>query len=181
MFDLRGWLMLPPMVFIAFCTAGEVENEWLYFGLGGLVFALGLGLRVWAQMHLHYRLKVRKVLTLTGPYALVRNPIYIGNTLILAGACMLAELFWFVPIQVLYCALVYAFVVRSEEKHLADKYGSAYREYMSRVPRWLPRLGLARLSAGTGVFKAYFVSSLWSEAHTLLFLGPFVVKELLVS
>ena len=180
-FKLRGWLMLIPMVFITVCTAYETENEWLCFGLGGLVFVLGLVLRVWAQMHLHYRLRIRKELTVTGPYAFVRNPIYIGNTLMLAGACMLAELFWFVPVQVLYCALVYTFVVRYEESHLADKYGGAYVEYMSRVPRWLPGLGLARLSAGAGVFRAYFTASLWSEVHNLLLLSPFIIKELLVS
>jgi protein-S-isoprenylcysteine O-methyltransferase Ste14 len=137
-----------------------------------------VALRVWAQIHLHYRLKVRKVLTVTGPYRFVRNPIYIGNTLIMAGACMLTELFWFVPIQVVYCAIVYSLVLRYEETHLTAKYGGAYLDYMSRVPRWIPRIGASGSPAGRGLLAQYAVPSLRAEAHNMLFLIPFIIKEL---
>jgi len=169
--------MVPMMLLAALCTTAETENDLLAFGCGGLVFALGVFLRIWAQMHLHYRLKIRKTLTVTGPYALVRNPIYLGNTLILAGACMLAELFWLVPIQIAYCAVVYTFTVRYEEDHLTEKYGDAYKEYVSLVPRWFPK-GTAGLSVAEGSFGRYLSASLLAEAHLLLLLVPFVVKEL---
>jgi len=170
--------MVPPMVFITLCTWGEVENELAVFGAGGVTFALGLALRVWAQMHLHYRLRMSKTLTLTGPYAYVRNPIYIANTTMLAGSCMLAELFWFIPIQVLWCAVVYGLVVRYEETHLAKKYGRAYLEYVSRVPRWLPKVG--RSDEGRPRVAGYFGPSLLAEAHNLAFLLPFLMKELII-
>jgi protein-S-isoprenylcysteine O-methyltransferase Ste14 len=175
-FKYRGLLMLPPMVFITFCTWSEVENSTLVFGLGGLVFALGLGLRLWAQMHLHYRLKTRKVLTTTGPYAYVRNPIYVANTAMLVAACMLAELFWFAPIQALYCGVVYALVVRDEEAHLTAKYGAPYREYLKSIPRWLPKL--RRLDVRQPSAATYFLPSVWAEVHNFLWLAPFLVKEL---
>jgi len=70
----RGLLMVPPVVFMVLCTWKEIENDALVFGLGGIVFGMGLCLRIWSQMHLHHRLKVHKILTTTGPYVYIRNP-----------------------------------------------------------------------------------------------------------
>ncbi len=156
---------------------GEVEKEILVWGIGGVTFALGLALRIWAQTYLHYRLKAKTALTTGGPYAIVRNPIYVANTVMMAGACMLAEMFWFVPIQVLYCAAVYSLVVRYEERHLAAKYGPSYLAYMRAVPRWFPTRRLPSVAADT---RPYLTPSLLAEAHNLLLLLPFIVKELIV-
>ena len=175
-FKVRGLIMVPPMIFITLCTAGEWENNLAVFGGGGAVFMLGLSLRVWAQMHLRYRLRTHKILTVTGPYAYVRNPIYIANTAILLGACMLAELFWFLPIQLLWCAVIYTFVVRYEEARLAQKHGDAYRAYLARVPRWLPKFSPSmNFKPST---REYIGRSLLAEVHNLAILLPFVVKEI---
>jgi protein-S-isoprenylcysteine O-methyltransferase Ste14 len=165
------------MLFVTLCARGECENEWLVWGLGGLTFALGLALRLWSQMHLHHRIKVKKTLTVTGPYAYVRNPIYIANTTIFAGICMLAELFWFIPILVLYCAVVYAVAIRYEESRLLRRYGSAYQEYASRVPRVFPKLRWSNPKAGS--VRHYVLPSVLAEAHNLLFLLPLALKELI--
>jgi len=171
--------MAPPMIFITLCTWGEVENDLLVFGLGGVAFAAGLFIRLWSQTHLRYRLHIKTTLTRTGPYAYVRNPIYIGNTFILVGACLLAEMFWFAPIQLLYCAIIYSLVVRYEEAHLAEKYGVAYLDYVKRVPRWLPKL-LRPESTRANVTQYLGVSTL-AEAHNLLFLLPFIIKEFVAA
>ena len=171
--------MVPPMVFVTLCTWGEVEEEWLVFGVGGVVFAAGLALRIWAQMHLHYRLSVRKILTTTGPYRYVRNPIYIANTTMLTAAVMLAELFWFMPIMVLYCAVVYTLVVRHEESHLLVKYGAPYQAYLDRVSRWFP--GRSKDAAPAANSVRFFYPSLWAECHNLALLLPFIIKELVVD
>lgn len=179
-FKLRGLLMLPPMVFLTLCTRWEVENETLVFGVGGGVFIVGLVIRIWSQMHLHYRLRVSKVLTITGPYQIVRNPIYLGNALMLVGSCFLAELFWFAPVMLAYVALVYSLVVRHEEAHLCAKYGQPYQQYLNEVPRWLPR---AR-GEGSGIqdgVSSFLWPSVLAEAHNLLLLVPFVIKELCVG
>ena len=116
-FKLRGVLIAPVYLFSFFCIYRETEH-WspMFFGL--VIFLSGLSLRVWAQLHLHYRLKERKILTTTGPYAFVRNPIYIGNTFILTGATLLSELIWLVPIMILTCMFTYTMTVRYEEGHL---------------------------------------------------------------
>jgi len=180
-YRLRGWLMVPPFVFVILCFWGENENNWVILPLGGAVFLAGLVIRIWAQMHLHYRLKVKKILTTTGPYSLVRNPIYIANTLILLGICILSGLLWFLPIMLIYCAAVYAFVVRCEETHLLKKYNEddQYREYLENVPRWIPRF---RSIAESKPFEAkrFLFAGIIAEVHCLLLLIPVVLKKTLL-
>ncbi len=176
-FKRRGLLMVPPFLFLVFCTWWETESEGLVLGVGGAVFAFGLALRVWAQMHLRYRLKAKMAMTCTGPYRYVRNPVYVGNILLLLGCCFLAELFWFAPIMLAYSLLVYRFVVRYEESHLLLKYGPVYREFLESVPRWLPRFPRPRLLACRPDSGKYLLPALLAEAHNVLLVLPFAVKE----
>jgi len=177
-YRFRGWLMVPPMVFVVLCTSAECENDLWNFSVGGLVFAAGLLLRIWAQTHLHYRLTTCRPLTRTGPYALVRNPMYLGNTLMLVAMCLLLELPRFAPVQLAYCVVVYSGVVRYEEAHLARKYGDAYLDYLARVPRWLP--GLRRAGAFRREAPRYLWPSVLAEAHNLFLLVPVIAKEVIV-
>jgi protein-S-isoprenylcysteine O-methyltransferase Ste14 len=176
-YKLRGVLVAPVMIFATLCTWGQMDNRLLAWGIGAATFAAGLALRVWAQMHLHYRLRIRKTLTTTGPYAFVRNPSYIGNTIIVSGICLMTGMFWFLPIQLVYCAAVYALVVRYEEVHLAAMLGAPYREYLSAVPRWLPRW---RASSSRPDMRPYLARSLLAEAHNLLYLLLVAFKELVI-
>ena len=138
-YSLRGALIAPAYIFTFFCNYRENENG-MFFAMGLALFAAGFLLRIWSQMHLHYRLKEHKILTMTGPYTVVRNPIYIGNTLILVGTTLIAELAWFAPIMLLACMITYALVVRYEERHLSEKYGAPYRDFLIQVPRWIPSM-----------------------------------------
>ena len=176
-YKTRGLLMAPPLVFVVLSTWGEVENHWLIFGGGGTVFLLGLLLRIWSQMHLRYRLKAKKTLMQTGPYQVIRNPIYIGNMLLMAGVCVLAELLWFAPIMLLYAAGVYSLAVRHEEARLRQKYPADYEVYCREVPRWLPRPRVFHFRR-TRAVGAMTVLSLRAEIHNLLFLLPIAIKEI---
>jgi protein-S-isoprenylcysteine O-methyltransferase Ste14 len=74
-----------------------------------------------------------------GPYRLVRNPMYIGGFLVLAGfglyelspAILLFALPWLL--------LAHLFVVLYEEPHLRATFGAPYEAYCRSVRRWLPR------------------------------------------
>ena len=66
-YKLRGALIAPVYV-IAMVYFGYEQENWLIYPLGGALFTAGWIMRVWSQMHLHYRLKVHKVLTKTGPF-----------------------------------------------------------------------------------------------------------------
>jgi len=84
--------------------------------------------------------KKGKMLVRTGPYAIVRNPLYIGNILIATGLSILSELIWLVPFLFLYFFLLNHFVVLYEEKRLLSKWGDEYQTYLDEVPRWMPRV-----------------------------------------
>lgn len=178
-YRFRGLLMVPPYVALMLVCVGETEHESVIWPIGLVVFFAGVLLRVWAQMHLHYRLRVRKVLTTTGPYSLVRNPIYIANTAILLGLAVVSELLWFVPVMLAWCAVVYALVVCREERHLLSKYGQPYADYLEAVPRWKPSLQgphSARFAA-----RPFFWASVRAELHCLMWLIPLLGKEFLLD
>lgn len=175
-YKTRGLLMVPPVVFMALSTWKEVEKDVVVWSLGGAVFGAGLYLRIYSQMHVHHRLRIRKILTTTGPYAYIRNPLYVANTLLLTGAAFLSELLWFAPLMLVYCAIVYSFVVRYEEAKLTGKYGATYTEYFNRVPRWFPRLrGLPKTSCLK--MREFLGPSIFAEMHNLLLVIPFLIKE----
>ncbi len=177
-FKVRGLLMVPPVLFVLLVNFGEYEHDWLVLPIGYGIFLAGVALRVWAQMHLHYRLSVRKNLTNTGPYAFVRNPIYIANTTMLLGLTVASEVLWFLPVMLAWCVVVYHFVVRYEEAHLRVKYGDAYRAFMEQTPRWLPRVPAER-AVGAHTMRRFLKPSIVAELHCFLLLVPFVLKEII--
>ena len=177
-YRLRGVLATPLFIFAFICSKGETELNCLIWPLGVLIFISGLLLRIWAQQHLHYRLKVKKDLATTGPYSFVRNPVYLGNLLICVGLVVTSELLWFVPITFFYCFGIYSLAIRYEERHLTEKYGEAYQKYMSEVPRWFPKT--IRLK-NLGIKNEYFRATIVAEIHCTLLLLPYLVKEIISS
>jgi hypothetical protein len=113
-------------------------------------------------------------LTTTGPYSFIRNPIYVGNTLMCLGATITSELLWLAPITLFYCFSIYSLVVQYEEKHLLEKYGEPYQRYLSEIPRWLPRAIRFR---NLELINRYFLTSVFAEIHCPLLLLPFAFKE----
>ena len=175
----RGLVFLPVLLFLLVVHYNEFENDYITWPVGMFLFGIGVGIRIWAQMHLHYRLKERKVLTITGPYAFARNPIYVGNSLILIGLCVVSELHWFLPIMTVMCLMMFSRVVRYEESHLREKYGEPYEAYLASVPRWWPKRW--KVSEAVRLFpKEFFGRSLLAESYNLLYLAPFIAKELIL-
>jgi protein-S-isoprenylcysteine O-methyltransferase Ste14 len=114
--------------------------SWTSLAAGLPVSIAGLAVRAWAAGHLEKNL----ALTESGPYAFVRNPLYLG-TLAVAAGFVIASRRW--ELAVLFAAvflLIYLPVVELEEQHLRKLF-PAYAEYERRVPKLLPRLtGTAR-------------------------------------
>lgn len=82
-------------------------------------------------------------LVLNGPYRVVRNPMYVGATLILLGeAVMLGSLTLLFYAVVVWTAF-HLFVISFEELDLKHRFDGAYEEYCRAVPRWIPRLSRA--------------------------------------
>ncbi len=169
-YKMRGLLIVPLLAFIFFCTWNESEHHLLALSLGSIFFALGLAIRIWAQMHLKYRLKSKTKLTITGPYVYVRNPIYIANTMLIIGISIMMELLWSIPIVVLYCFFVYMFVVKYEEYHLEKKYGREYSEFLKRTPRFIPSLKPTVIPSKYHSTSIFFWPSLKAEYQCIFLL-----------
>lgn len=171
--------MLPPVGAMLVCTWTETERDALLWPVGACVFAAGLFLRFWAQLHLRYRLNVKTQLTTTGPYQYVRNPIYIGNTLILVALCVLSELLWLCPLVAAYCAVVYGLAARYEERRLSAKYSQAYLSYLGSVGRWVPARGPSRPRLSVAVSRFVWPAALFEARILLLLLLPLAKEGML--
>jgi protein-S-isoprenylcysteine O-methyltransferase Ste14 len=81
-------------------------------------------------------------LVISGPFAYVRNPLYIGNILIYLGLGIMSfALFPYLQIgALLFFTFQYQFIVKEEENYLHITYGSFYEDFIKNVPRFLPRL-----------------------------------------
>jgi protein-S-isoprenylcysteine O-methyltransferase Ste14 len=81
-------------------------------------------------------------LVISGPFAHVRNPLYIGNILIYFGfGIMSFALFPYLQIgALLFFVFQYHFIVKEEENYLRKTYGSYYEDFVKNVPSFLPRL-----------------------------------------
>ncbi|MGD0293892.1 MAG: isoprenylcysteine carboxylmethyltransferase family protein [Terracidiphilus sp.] len=117
----------------------------------------GLALRAYAASVV----KKNRELTVTGPYAHTRNPLYLGSMLIAAGFA-LALLSWLVALVLaLGFAAIYVPVIASEESFLRAAF-PAFDDYCQQVPRLIPRLSPARLSGGQPD-KGHFSLSLYLQ------------------
>lgn len=87
-------------------------------------------------------------LVVDGVFAFSRNPLYVGNILVLAGIFLVANSPALTFVGIPLFAFIYASIVAAEEEFLGAKFGAAYADYCRRVPRFLPRdpafLGVAR-------------------------------------
>ena len=113
-----------------------------------------------------------------GLFAHARNPLYLGNLMILVGLLVMYNswLGYLVALPVL--VFFYAAIVASEEAYLRSRFGAAFDDYCKRVPRWLPDFrGLSRTLAGMRfdwrrlVRKEYGSCYAWILAALLLRAG----------
>jgi protein-S-isoprenylcysteine O-methyltransferase Ste14 len=112
-----------------------------------VVGALGLWVRATAAGHLHKQ----EVLTVTGPYAFTRNPLYLGSFILTVATAVAAHSWWSALILFAYFALFYSFVMRREEHELYQRHGEAFQVYARSVPLFFPRVTPAKVAFGGAV------------------------------
>lgn len=79
-----------------------------------------------------------KELVTSGPFARVRNPLYIGNFVLTYGLVVLSKVDWLLWAFPLAFFFQYAAIVAWEESVLAETFGEEYERYTREVPAWLP-------------------------------------------
>ena len=78
-------------------------------------------------------------LVTSGPFALCRNPMYLGHIIFLAGLALSLQS-WLAAALAAGTAVWFQFRVRRDERRLAERFGEPYRQYCARVKRWVPAL-----------------------------------------
>jgi protein-S-isoprenylcysteine O-methyltransferase Ste14 len=128
------WRVATGFVLVAaFAWFSQPDFRSLIWGLP--VSALGLLLRAWATGHLEKNIRLAE----SGPYAYVRNPLYLGTMLVAAGL-VIASRRWL--LAVLFAAvflLIYMPVIELEEQHLRQLF-PRFEDYAQRVPALWPTL-----------------------------------------
>jgi len=163
------------VVGVTFFYVAQPEIRW--FIPGAIVAFIGEALRIWAAGHL----RKNKMLTTTGPYAYVKNPLYLGTFLITLGAGAMAK-----NVLIILAGFVWMFIYyvpykkKQENRKLSNNFGDAWVEYDKAVPAYFPR---RRPYAGHG-------SNGWSfdvlkensehETAVSVFLGFMVLLYMLV-
>jgi protein-S-isoprenylcysteine O-methyltransferase Ste14 len=175
LFRQRTWLPLPLVAALFLIPPGTVSGApaaslWI---TGAGVVAIGEGIRLWAVHHIGAISRTRSdrlgPLIASGPFAYVRNPLYLGNLLLWTGFAISARLLWLAPVFVVLLALEYHAIVCWEERLLTERIGEPYSRYVARVPRWVPSLG-ARAPQDAAVTFAWR-QTLFSERGTLIAIG----------
>ncbi len=148
--------------------------------IGGLIAFAGALLRVWAAGHI----EKGRVLAKTGPYAITRNPLYLGSFFMAIGVLLAGQSYWLLLPFALFFAGFYYPVMRAEERELLEGHGEEFLSYARRVPFFFPSFHYA--GGGSSSF-------LWSRviknrehrtltglllAEAFLILKPHVVRVL---
>lgn len=136
---------------------------------GGLVGVVGLCVRAYAAGYLHKK----EVLTVTGPYAYTRNPLYLGSAILALGAGIATRSWVSALLLVAYFALFYSIVMQREANELHTRHGASFDEYARIVPLFIPRLTAAKLpgdSPAAFSLVQYKKNHEWQAAVGFLFL-----------
>ena len=160
-----------PLAIIAIAAVFPfLRRDWLLAGF--IVSMFGEFIQLWSFASLDKN----SDLAIRGPYAMVRNPMYLGRYFILLGLLMLLGAWW---ILVLYTVAYWFYMdtrVEREEAHLRPIFGPRYDEYCARVRRFVPGAPLA------GQPVAYWNWTLFRQNNAAMnLLGTLVVWAMVTA
>lgn len=107
------------------------------FLIGVVIVSVGEAIRFWAAGHL----RKDKSLTITGPYAYIKNPLYIGTVLVTIGMCLCAYNFIILAFGLAVLFFQYLpYKLKKEGTRLEKIFGEEYIAYAKQVPNLIPKL-----------------------------------------
>lgn len=157
----------------AFLWLSTPSLESLMAGLP-VAFA-GLALRAWAAGHL----EKNQTLTQSGPYAHLRNPLYLGTLTVAAGFATASRRWELGILFAVVFGFIYLPVVELEEQHLRKLF-PAFEDFARRVPKLLPRITSAKQNAPSSNPK-HFSWNLYRHNREYEALAGFLVGTALLA
>ena len=179
LFRRRTIIPLPLALAVLLIPESRAMGTAASVAAGAVFVALGEAIRLWGVRHIGTISRTRSdrlgPLVTSGPFALVRNPLYLGNVALWVGFAISARLPWLAPVFIAVLAFEYHAIVRWEERLLEERLGERYRAYAAQVPRWVPNNRRPQremdLSAGSAAPKLNVFSwreTFYSERGTLI-------------
>lgn len=190
LFHNRNWLF-PLFYIVLFIPSTEVFDDPVTAMVIGFIIALlGQIIRI-ITIGLVYIIrggKDRRVfaddLVTTGIFSHCRNPLYVGNILILAGLGVASNSLIFMAIATPLFLFFYQAIVMAEENFLRNKFGQAFDDYCIMVNRWLPDLtGLSKTLSGMEfnwkrvIIREYTATYIWLSGAVLIIMKHFYVHD----
>lgn len=185
LFVIRGtyiYLVIAIATLIAWCSGdmgpfadATCDKSWFWLSLG--VASAGALIRIvtsgYAALGTSGRTKDKAEaaeLNTTGPYSLVRNPLYVGRIVNYTGMAMLSGSWVFGALTFLVSILIYERVSVYEEEFLRAKFGAAHSDWAKDVPALFPRLhGWVKPK-----YAFWWKRMIWREKQKLFLLGTAV-------
>jgi protein-S-isoprenylcysteine O-methyltransferase Ste14 len=150
--DVPNVLILPPLLYGLALAVGFLV-QWIAprgivssnagYWIGGVLLASGVFLAIWGRRVMERAgtnvnpTLPSTALVATGPFLFSRNPLYVALTLMYVGLALLANALWVLVLIVPVLLVMHYGVVRREERYLEARFADAYREYRSRVRRYV--------------------------------------------
>ena len=144
---------------------------WFSIIVGVIIAIPGIVLRALASGHV----KKNQELTTTGPYAYVRNPLYLGSLVMALGFAVAARSPWILLIMVAMFLAIYLPVIRHEEAYLREVFPN-FDDYARNVPRLFPRW--RAYGAGNAGFSSHLY---WQHREYNAVLGAAAILAVLIA
>jgi protein-S-isoprenylcysteine O-methyltransferase Ste14 len=113
-----------------------------------------------------------------GIFAHCRNPLYVGNYVIILGVSLASNSVLFIGVAVPFFAFAYWAIIAAEENYLRKKFGQEFDDYCARVSRLLPNLsGLNRTLAGMQFNWRRLITAEYGSAYIWLAAIPLVTLK----
>jgi protein-S-isoprenylcysteine O-methyltransferase Ste14 len=156
-------------------THDELGHERIEGQYGIALILIGIGGRLWSILYIGGRKSAE--LVATGPYSVMRNPLYFFSTVAAAGiGAQTGSVIVSVASAVL-CAAAFYIVTLREERHLTTVLGAPYKDYIARVPRFFPNPRLFRDQAEVTFTPRIFNHTLRDGLAFLIFIPFFELIE----
>ena len=150
---VAAWIALPYLALVrshgllavpefARADSGYASLRWI--ASIGAMASLLLTTVCWSRMGLHWRMAVsvkgEEGLITDGPFRYIRHPIYALSMLLMICSAIVVPTLPMLVVAVTHLVLTH-FKARNEERHLLAVHGEAYRRYLARTGRFLPKSG----------------------------------------
>ena len=147
----------------------------LIFAAGCLLASIGAMGRLWCSLYISgYK---NNTLITTGPYSIMRNPLYFFSLIGALGVALATETLLIPLIILVVFVASYPAVIRGEEKRLLSIHGEKFRQYCQRTPGVFPKFSIYEEPETYVVNPKIFQKSIFSALWFIWFIGILEIVE----